>query len=292
MTSRTADQTQTVNEHNESARSNDSSNDNSAESTEVLASYPLNPSFGHGIYRRKVSLSKQRDAKGDYVAGQMEDCMHGFTVKVYFNEHQVTAIDGEHKRSPFTGCEGAKAALDELIGTELGLSAKALSRLLPASSNCTHWLDLSLLCIQHASRDEQQRIYSVEIADEDNKATQARIYRNDTLCLSWQVKDWCVQAPEALAGNTLSAGFSRWANEAYQHDAQLLEAAYILQKGYFVSTARRYDLNKLAGEPASQHKVMLGACYTYSKPQFDHAVRAENAERDFTQHEELLLKFL
>ena len=100
-----------------------------------------------------------------------------------------------------------------------------------------------------------------------------------------------ILAPDELAENTLYRGFSRWANTCFVDDANALEAAYILQKGYFVSGARPMDLNKLAGEPANKHAVMRGACYTYSAPVVDIAKRTADSVRDFTDCEEQLLEF-
>ncbi len=258
----------------------------------MINSYPLNPQFGQGVYRRKLRLCKKTDEKGQYIDGAMEDCMHGFTIKLYYADGVVTAIDGQKKRSPFTGCEGAKSALMALIGTDIHLPMKTLSRLLPAISNCTHWLDLALHCIKQAARDEHERCYHVEIADEQEQGTTASIYLNETMLLSWQVRNFEVLGPAALAGNTLQSGFSRWVNEAYADNSDQLEGAYILQKGNFVAAARRFDLKQLKAEPASNHAMMQGACYTYSSPQIEIAVRADNVERDFTDSEEQLLKFL
>lgn len=248
--------------------------------------YPINPDFGHGIYRRRIRLVNH-DGR---VEGALEDCNHGFCVTVHHNGRTVTRVDGEHKRVPFNTCGGAIEPLQALAGTALGLSSQQLAEQVNPRANCTHWLDLALLAIRHAVRDEAQRQYDVQVPDESDELTEARVLRNGELVLAWQVRDWVIQAPAALAGNTLFRGFSAWANAAYPDEEQK-EAAFILQKGYFVSRARRFDIEKIAGESAARHSSMRDACYSYSAPQRDVALRTSGTTRDFTDSAELLLQF-
>lgn len=254
--------------------------------------YPLNPNFGNGTFYRRLRLQKGEDSSGSFVLGEVEDCNHGFISKVYYRDNIVTNIQAEDRRTPFDTCNGAFARLQELIGSPLGQSVKEQLQQLNPSRHCTHWLDLTLLCMQQACRDEAMRDYLVDIPDEKpGQATTATIRLNGDIVHSWQVKDWQVLAPKELAENTLYKGFARWANNMFGDDETALEAAYILQKGYFVSGARPMDLNKLAGEPAKQHAIMLGACYTYSEPVVSEARRTANSVRDFSNCEEQLLKF-
>lgn len=253
--------------------------------------YPINPDFGNGIFRRRLHLQKGSDEKGNFVFGQVEDCNHGFQSKLYYADNKITAIDAELKRTPFTTCDGAKKPLMALIGSPLGLTAKEQIMLLDPSANCTHWLDLTLLCAQQAYRDEAQRDYQVAIPDEIDQPTLATISCNGEVLLEWSIKEWQILAPAELAGKTLYKGFASWANDVFADEPDLLEAAFILQKGYFVSKARRYDLDKLAGEAASTHTVMRGACYSYSEPMVNIATRTANSTRDFTDAEEQLLQF-
>lgn len=248
--------------------------------------YPLNPQFGQGIFRRRILLVQHEG----YVAGDLEDCNHGFSVKVFHDGIQVTGIEGQHHRIPFSTCGGAREPLLKLVGMPLGLSSQEASSRVDIRGNCTHWLDLALLAIQHAPRSETVRQYDIEIADELDKPTLARLLRNGELILEWPVQDWVLQEPSPYAGNTLFKGFSAWANRAYT-DEESKEAAFALQKGYFVSRARRFDVNALAGMLASKDTMMAGVCYTYSEPRASIAVRTENATRDFTNTPEELLKF-
>lgn len=248
--------------------------------------YPINPTFGPGIYRRRIRLVQHEG----YVTGDLEDCNHGFSVSIKHDGHKVTAVEGQHHRIPFTTCGGAITPLQQLVGINITLTLHELSASMNTRANCTHWLDLSLLAIRHILCSETVREYNIEIPDELDNPTCARVYRNNALVHEWLVKDWMISAPTPLANNTLFKGFSAWANTAFA-DEDNKEAAFILQKGYFVSRARRFDLDALVGESAATQPMMAGACFSYSEPQASTAIRTVNATRDFTHTAEELLLF-
>ena len=249
--------------------------------------HPLNPEYGSGVYRRKIRLVNRPGR----VEAALEDCHHGFCVTIAHDGQRVTAVSPEHRRIPLTTCAGAARPLRALVGTPLGLDDKALARVVDASANCTHWLDLSLLAIAQAGRDEAVREYLVNVPDDDGSAVAAEVWCNGRLVHRWMLHDWTIQAPRAMAGKPLYRGFVKWASDLFT-DADKREAAFILQKGYFVSSARRFDVPALAGDPASGHTVMHGSCYTYSEPQVAHAVRIGAASvRDFSECPEQLLQF-
>lgn len=250
--------------------------------------YPLNPNFGEGIYRRAICL-EQHDG---YVSGDLEDCNHGFQVKLYHNGQQITAVTGEARRIPFTTCHQAIDPLQSLVGMPLGLSAYELIKRVDPRANCTHWMDLALLALVHAARgNELVREYRVDVPDEDDKPTLVTVQRNGEKVLEWQVQEWVVQAPAHLADKTLFRGFARWANDVLA-DEDEKEAAFVLQKGYFVSRARRFDTNSMAGESANAHQTMFDACFTYSEPQRSVATRTANTAYDFSNTPEQLLRFV
>lgn len=248
--------------------------------------YPLNPTFGQGIFRRHIRLQQGVGV----VHGALEDCNHGFCVTVYHDGNRVTDIQAKAKRTPFTTCPGAVEPLKALIGKPLDLDAKALNMQMPAGSNCTHWLDLAILALQHAKRDEAVREYRVAIPDEDGHSIEASVHCNARLVHEWRVEEWQILEPAAISGNGLYKGFAGWANQAFADDDER-EAAFVLQKGYFVSRARRYDIQQLTGESAKVHTMMHGACYSYSEPNVSQAVRSADSVRDFTDSEEEILKF-
>jgi hypothetical protein len=194
-------------------------------------------------------------------------------------------------RIPLTTCAGAYDRLQRLVGKSIQQSTKELVAQIDPSSQCTHWFDLALLTISYCRRSEHEaeRIYDVEVPDEADGAVNVKLWCNQQLLLDWQIADWVIQAPNNFAGNTLFKGFAAWANAI--EDETVQEAAFILQKGYFVSRARRFDIAKLEDEPANKHTMMRGACFSYSEPQVDIAKRTIGTVRDFTDCPEQLLKF-
>ncbi|MCY4043805.1 MAG: DUF2889 domain-containing protein [Cellvibrionales bacterium] len=253
--------------------------------------YPIREDFGQGAYHRGIRLEKMTDDQGSFILGELEDCNHGFRVKVYIDSEKVIKIEGDAIRTPLNTCFGAIDVLQQLVGCPLGLTLRDLTKRVKATEHCTHWLDLTLLAINHAKRDEAAIHYLVVAPDEVDEAQWVTVYRNGELVIEWLLHAWSIQQPNELAGKTLFKGFSAWASEIAGDDEAWLEAAMVLQKGYFVSSARRFNLNEVEGEPATNHSVMKGACYSYSEPQLSKAYRAKNSIRDFTQSEEKILRF-
>lgn len=254
--------------------------------------YPLNPHYGSGIYRRRIKLTgTKKGQNGGYVIGELEDCNHGFRVAVYHQDHAVTDVVGEALRIPMNTCTGAIDPLRALIGSDIGDTPLQLNITANPTANCTHLLDLTILAITHCQRGASDRLYDVEVDDADDQGvSDARVYLNGELVHQWQVKDFAITVPQSLEGNTLLKGFAAWAAPCFSGDEQ--EAAFVLQKGFFVSQARRYDIDAMAGERNINHTTMHGSCYSYTSPRLETAARLPNTVRDFTDTAENLLKFV
>ncbi|WP_269618536.1 DUF2889 domain-containing protein [Zhongshania sp. BJYM1] len=250
--------------------------------------YPKNPNYGQGCYRRRIRLINQDNT----VNGELEDTNHAFRCTISHDGHHVTDIQSEVLRIPFDTCPGASEPIRKLIGLPLCDDIQDLIPHTDASGNCTHLLDLVLMAIRHAHRSQTEWLYDICIDDQiDEQAARAEIFANGQRIHSWRALNWQITGPESLKGKVLFKGFSKWANTEFSGDTK--EAAFALQKGYFVSSARRYNINAQAGQPAAEHlDVMLGACYSYSRPQIEVAKRTVNSARDFSDAPELLLSFL
>ncbi|MBW2940751.1 DUF2889 domain-containing protein [Zhongshania aquimaris] len=250
--------------------------------------YPENPNYGLGRYRRRIRLT----SIGNSVHGELEDSNHAFRCEISHDGERVTDIQSEVLRIPFNTCPGASEPIRKLIGLSLCDDIQELIPHTDTSGNCTHLLDLALLAIRHARRQESERVYDICIEDQQGEQTaQAEILANGELVHSWQTHNWEIIEPAPLTGKVLYKGFSQWASATFSGDIK--EAAFALQKGYFVSSARRYNINAQAGLPAAEHMdVMLGACYSYSSPQIEVALRTANSARDFSDTPEQLLMFL
>lgn len=249
--------------------------------------YPLNLEYGEGCFRRHIRLR----ASESEVLAELEDHHHAFRLTLQHDGQQLTAIHAETLRIPFSTCPGAVEPLQALRGLPISDDSDLLIANSNPTANCTHLYDLALLAIAQAARGPGERNYEIRIDDEQGDAPNAaEICVDGELVHRWLCRDWVIQAPEALAGNVLFKGFTKWAGTTFSGDAK--RAAFALQKGYFVASARRYNLNAIAGEAANDARdYMYGACYTYTSPQIEKAVRLPDTVFDFNRAPEQLLRF-
>ena len=257
-----------------------------------LLSFPTNPSFGTGIFRRRIQLTNvpaENGQTGGRVEAKLEDTNHAFTSTLYHDGLTVTDIETQSIRVPINTCGGAAEPIKQLIGLNLNTEQREVVKRVDPRANCTHLYDLTLLALQHATRDEPERIYDIDIPDEIDDPTTVTVQRNGKVVLSWQVQRWQLVTPDCFLGKPLFKGFTAWVTEELSGDE--LEAAFVLQKSYFVAQARRYDLEITAGDPALRDPSMLGVCYSYSSPVVEAAIRNKNTTRDFTNTPEQLLQF-
>lgn len=255
--------------------------------------YVLNPDYGTGCYRRRILLHAEQGR----VDCELEDCNHGFKVSIEHDGNQVTAVNASTLRIPMSTCPGAVEPLRKMVGVPLDSSPMSILKAVNIRSNCTHLYDLSVLGIAQAHRVNtmglpRQRQYDIAVHDQPapDEPAIAEVYRDGELIHCWHVHDSKIRQPEALLGNSVMQGFTFWANRIFSGDDN--EAAFALQKGIFVASARVYDMNKVADEPATAHPFMRDVCYSYSSPQWEQAVRLPDSVRDFTDTTDQLLKFL
>ena len=248
---------------------------------------PANPAYGHGVFRRRIRL----EGSPGRVFGALEDTNHGFCVTVHHDGDIITAIEPEARRTPYDTCPEAGANLQSLIGSRINDAARTLNMVAGPASNCTHLLDLTILAIGHAHRGSSARQWDVTVTDERDDADAVVSVRcNDALVSEWKARSFLITEPAELAGKPLYMGFGRWASQHFAQD--MLEAAFIMQKGYFVAQARRFDIDAAAGEPAlASAGSMGGVCYTYSPGAIERGVRLDHSTRDFSDDDTQLLKF-
>lgn len=259
-------------------------NSNEKAPINIDGKYVLNPNYGGGAFRRRIRLTKDNNT----VLGELEDSNHGFKVTVHFNGQQVADIKPEFPRVPFTTCNGAGHPLKALIGVDTAISASDLNALARPIENCTHLLDLTLLCISHQMRSENTVVYDVEVKDQVAGVAEMQVWRNAVLMHSWQAKEGAIVLPEKLAGRVLFKGFAAWANQEFNGIEN--EAAFVLHKGNLVAIGRFLDVDALAGNRAIDENQRV-ACFTYSPPRSSEAIRLGNTVRDFSHTPEELLKF-
>lgn len=248
---------------------------------------PPNADYGNGIFRRRIRL----DGEAGVVRAALEDNLHGMRCAVFHDGERVIDIQSESLRVPFNTCGGAITPLRALIGQSIERSERELGQHAVPRRNCTHLLDLTLLAIAHAARGIGVRQYDVAVTDEtEQQGSRATVHRDGVLIHEWLIRESLFVEPARWAGQAVLSGFAKWAGAAYSGDE--LEAARVLQKGYFVACARRYDVGSMDGGAAIKETSMLGSCHTYSDGVVEHAYRHNHTVRDFTHDDTALLRFL
>lgn len=254
--------------------------------TDTTIDNPQNPDYGNGIFRRRIRLVGEPGK----VTAELEDCNHGFRSVVFHDGTQVTDVQAEALRVPLTTCGGAIEPIKALSGVRIDSPTQAINSAVSARANCTHIYDLSLLAIAHANRGSVTRQYDVEVDDEVDGLSESRVFRDGQLVFAWQASQWQILGPAEIKDKPLFKGFAAWASKVFEGDQQ--EAAFVLQKGYFVAQARVYDIEASAGRPAINNTPMHNACYSYTSPRLELAFSTHATVRDFTDCPEKLLKFV
>jgi hypothetical protein len=245
----------------------------------------LNPNYGKGIFRRRILLT----GTDNLVVAQLEDCNHGFKLKLSHNNEKVTALEAQALRYPLSTCSMAVEPLQSIVGCPLSPTSNVLAGYAKAKSNCTHLFDLAALAISHALRGQSTRQYDVEVPDAVTGDKMISVKRDQQLIHQWTVNEHIIQTPKSLAGNPVMKGFYQWASQTFSGEDW--EAVQVLQRGYFVSRARAVDLDGSAGKSAVNDTYMLGMCYSYSPGVVENAIRSTQSVRDFSHCPEQLLAF-
>lgn len=256
--------------------------------------FKTNPDYGSGVFRRRIRLLREGDHHHGQVHGALEDCNHGFQSTVLYQNGLVTEIKPQFMRIPFTTCSGAGQPLQKLAGAAVRSSPAELLAIAPPLANCTHLHDLTLLAIAHSQCEHKVVQYDVEVTDAREGISDLRVWRSTgygdkTLIHHWLSSNYAILSPAHLKDKPLFMGFSRWANAQFSGVEN--EAAFVLQKGNLVSIGRMLDVEAMTGSRAIDENDRV-ACFTYSPQNSSAAVRIGNTVRDFTDHEEKLLKFL
>lgn len=245
---------------------------------------PPNPNYGSGIFRRRLRLA----VADGRVHVELEDSNHAFRLVVRHDEARITAVEPEPIRHPFTTCPDAGGYLQALVGRPLdGLPDPR--RMFETRVSCTHLTDMTALAVAHVRDNGLVRLFDMAVEDERDGRMRARIDCDGAPVHDWTVAQHAVVSPAAHAGQPLMQGFHAWARVAWS--GMPLEAAFALQRAYFVAQARRYNTAPERDYPASGDGLPEGVCYSYSTPAVQQARRIEGSKRDFSASADALLKF-
>ena len=238
------------------------------------------PSYGTNICRRAVRLTNVDGA----TIGELEDSVHAIRCRVEHDGERITAIDADFVRQPMTTCGGAMDQLKSLVGTPLSTPLSEFYADGRARMHCTHGYDLVWWTIAHANRDETVRRYDCATPDHPpGREVEVSLRVNGAPMLNWRVLDDIILGPEPFAGRHAMKGFVGWA--VANLDGDMLEAALVLNKGYFTSQSHLY-LQK-PGPMGEVAQRFAGTCWTYMSPRLEQTGQTLS-RRHFPEGEGLL----
>lgn len=224
-----------------------------------------NPHYGSGVARRHIRLTSH----SGYVESHLVDIFHELRCRVEHDGRVITRVTGETIRVPTSACPSAVAALEELVGMEIGIDMATFYADGRARRNCTHLFHLAVLCAAQAGRTKTNRTYDAIVPDETDSPVEISVLCDGAEVHRWTIRSGKITHPQSLAGQPLLAGFTSWASKAFTGPA--LEAANVLSQTYFIAQARRYDTDAVAGEVLGINSPMLGVCFAYSPSQVETA---------------------
>jgi hypothetical protein len=240
-----------------------------------------NPDYGQGIYRRRIRM---RASSGEVRADLFDD-YHDMACTLRHDGTAVTAVRADIRRAPFSTCPGAIAAVDELVGISLRTSRRHLYGDGRPQRNCTHIFDLAAFAINHAANAgegaEGGRVLDFIVPDLAGEGGWIEAHLDGEAIHRWRVgDDEMIIAPGEYAGRPMFGGFARWAEGEFGGIA--LELALHLQKVVLVARGRRYMIGQESGNSIRDEPERIGACYSFSEPQFSIARPNPDYVRDFT----------
>ena len=246
------------------------------------AALPARADYGTGCYRRRIVLAA---GKGE-VRGELGDDFHHFGVRLVHDGREVTQLEGEDVRVPWTTCPGAVEPLRRMRGAPLTRSVLEAFRYTAPREQCTHLHDLACLAVVHAARvvagGAPRRRYDVTLPDRVKGGAVADLERDGTRVLRWVLQGQQITHSEPAGWGDLRLGgkdFHRRLRDA--RDADLVEGAWLFQRAIFVGIGRRHDFEAMpdAGVFAP---VVGAACHSFAPERVAQAHRVRGSVRDFS----------
>jgi hypothetical protein len=242
--------------------------------------FPKNPDYGTGATRRRVHLWVEPGR----VRGLLSDIFHEMECKIEHDGHKVTSITGKMIRIPNTMCPSAPTVLPELLGMQVGVSAKTFYANGAIKRHCTHLFDLAFMVIAAVCNEEGEYIYEAIVPDSPDKRVPIDIVglRDGVREVVWQIDSASesIMAPEEFAGKPVCKGFSGWAFDAF--DDEQLMLPLLISRTCLLARGRAYIIDAYPGEPIAMISNIRGNCYAYSPERIDNARFVSGSVRDFT----------
>jgi hypothetical protein len=239
--------------------------------------YSPTPDYGRGAYRRRIDLRVEPGS----VRARLFDDFHDMNLALEHDGDRVTHMTGRISRAPFTTCPGAPAELKTIVGLALMTPRRLLYGAGRPQRNCTHLFDLAAFAVFCASAGPGDRVLDFVVTDLSPAGGLVEARVDGNVMHGWHVAhEESIQEPASYLGRSLFGGFSAWAEAQFQGFE--LELALHLQKVVFVARGRRYLLAATASGSIRDEPERVGACYTFSYPQFSDAEANSDYVRDLS----------
>jgi len=220
------------------------------------------------------------DPTAQHVRAALEDDFHHFRVELHVSNGLVSRVHATAPRHPYTLCAEASQPLKQLEGMAVAPSAHAVMAHVEAREQCTHMLDLAGLACAAAARGLPARRYDIDVPVRVAGRTQAKLWRDGTLLLDWQVQELTVLGPAPYTNLNLRHGMARWALTHLPEDDA--EAALVLRRGTAISLGKGHPLDQQA------HARSTSACYAQQPERAVLALRQVGSTWDFSTRPEQL----
>lgn len=224
--------------------------------------------FSTGKFSRIIRFERVDDET--VIAALADDC-HAFQMRLRHNSTSLSAITGQWDRFPNSSCQGAAQAIQDLIGQPLSDHVFQLGDVENRKLHCTHYFDLVSLGLCHISAGRPDRIYRLNVWDSLKDQPCIDFYQNDQLIHNFTIEASRFLSPSFLQGAPSASGFRSWAKNRIA--GINLEIAFMVQMAVFVSSSRKLDMNKFAGEPALPISPPIGSCFALQPERAGESIR-------------------
>ena len=241
-----------------------------------LIHYPLNPAYGTGCYRRRLTFV----CRADGIDVALLDDYHDMGVALTVDGGRILDVAARMDRFPKRSCPGAVGALRTLIGRSASASAAALTAP-ERGGQCTHLVELARLGLAWLVQGKGSGTVEIALTDRDADGVQHLALALDGApALKWVLEQESIVEPAKYRGQSLFGGFTRWA-EAELPPGEV-DPWRMAQMAVFVARGRAYIVDGPEPRRVAEEPSRHGACYSFSGAAFETAYDNTGYVRDMS----------